>query len=98
MGGSAAGNDGVQLCSIQLTQFTKTMGALRGLPIGALCTVGPISPDQDIYIAGDGIAGDGIAIHHHHNPLSQHGIASYVTKFKSQSFRLHSKPGVACVQ
>jgi hypothetical protein len=49
-----AGSDGVQLCSIQLTQFTETIGALRGLPIGGLCTVGPISPDQDIYIAGDG--------------------------------------------
>ena len=32
-----------------------------------------------------------IAIQDHHNPLSQHGIASYVTKFESQSFRLHFK-------
>ncbi len=30
--------------------------------------------------------------------LSQHGIASYVTKFESQSFRLHSKYGVAFAQ
>ncbi len=39
-----------------------------------------------------------IAIQEHHNPLSQHGIASYVTKFESHSFRLHSKLGVAFAQ
>ncbi len=41
-----------------------------------------------------------IAIQHHHNPLSQHDIASYVyvTKFESHSFRLHSKFGVAFAQ
>jgi len=37
-----------------------------------------------------------IAIQDHHNPLSQHGIASYVTKFESQSFRFHSNFGVLC--
>jgi len=36
-----------------------------------------------------------IAIQDHHNPLSQHGIASYVTKFESKSFRLRSDFGVA---
>jgi len=36
-----------------------------------------------------------IAIQDHHNPLSQHGIASYVTKFESKSFRLRSNFGVA---
>ncbi len=41
-------------------------------------TVGPVNPDQDICIA----------IQHHDNPMSQHGIASYVTKFESQSFKL----------
>ncbi len=39
-----------------------------------------------------------IAIQHHDNPLTQHGIASYVTKFESKSFRLHSKIGVAFAQ
>ena len=29
-----------------------------------------------------------IAMQDHHNPLSQHDIASYVTKFESKSFRL----------
>ena len=36
-----------------------------------------------------------IAIQDHHNPLSQHGIASYVTKFERKSFRLRSNFGVA---
>jgi len=36
-----------------------------------------------------------IAIQDHHNPLSQHGIASYVTKFESKSFGLRSNFGVA---
>ena len=36
-----------------------------------------------------------IAVQDHHNPLSQHGIASYVTKFESKSFRLCSNFGVA---
>ena len=36
-----------------------------------------------------------IAIQDHHNPLSRHGIASYVTKFESKSFRLRSNFGVA---
>jgi len=36
-----------------------------------------------------------IAIHDHDNPVTQHGLASYVTKFESQSFRLRSKVGVA---
>jgi len=39
-----------------------------------------------------------IAIQDHHNPLSQHGIASYVTKFESKSFRLHSSFGAAFAQ
>ena len=39
-----------------------------------------------------------IAIQDHHNPLSQHGVASYVTKFESKSFRLRSKFGVAFAQ
>ena len=39
-----------------------------------------------------------IAIQDHHNPLSQHGIASYVTKFESKSFRLRSNFGVAFAQ
>ena len=39
-----------------------------------------------------------IAIHDHDNPVSQHGLASYVTKFESQSFRLRSKVGVAFAQ
>ncbi len=59
-----------------------------------LSTVGPMSPDQDICIAGDGK----VAIQDHDNPLSQHGIASYVTKFESKSFRLHSNFGVAFAQ
>ncbi len=71
-------------------------GMFRQLPIcfwlGGRGTMGPISPDQDICIAGDG---NSIAIQDHHNPLSQHGIASYVTKFESKSFRLHSNSGVA---
>ncbi len=36
-----------------------------------------------------------IAIQDYDNPVSQHGVASYVTKFESQSFRLHSKLGIA---
>jgi len=36
-----------------------------------------------------------IAIQHHDNPVTQHGLASYVTKFESQSFRLRSKFEVA---
>jgi len=32
-----------------------------------------------------------IAIQDHHNPLSQHGIASYMTKVESQSFRFQFK-------
>jgi len=39
-----------------------------------------------------------IAIQDHHNPLSQHGIASYVTKFEIKSFRLRSNSGVAFAQ
>jgi len=39
-----------------------------------------------------------IAIQDHHNSLSQHGTASYVTKFESQSFRLYSIFGVAFAQ
>ncbi len=39
-----------------------------------------------------------IAIQDHHNPLSQHSIASYVTKFESKSFRLRSNFGVAFAQ
>ncbi len=31
----------------------------------------------------------------HHNPLSQHGVACYVTKFESKSFRLRSNFRVA---
>ena len=34
-------------------------------------------------------------VHCHDNPVTQHGLASYVTKFESQSFRLRSKVGVA---
>jgi len=39
-----------------------------------------------------------IAIQDHDNPVTQHGLASYVTKFESQSFRLRSKFGVAFAQ
>ncbi len=39
-----------------------------------------------------------IAIQHHDNSVSQHGIASHVTKFESHSFRLHSTFGVAFAQ
>ncbi len=39
-----------------------------------------------------------ITIQDYDNPVSQHGIASYVTKFESQSFRLSSKFGVAFAQ
>ncbi len=39
-----------------------------------------------------------IAIQDHHNPLSQHGIASYVTKFESKSIRLRSNFGAAFAQ
>ncbi len=39
-----------------------------------------------------------IAIHDHDNPVTQHGLASYVTKFESQSFRLRSKVGVVFAQ
>ena len=35
------------------------------------------------------------AIQNYYNPVSQHGIASYVIKFESQSFRLRSNFGVA---
>ena len=37
-------------------------------------------------------------VHCHDNPVTQHGLASYVTKFESQSFRLRSKVGVAFAQ
>ena len=37
-----------------------------------------------------------IAIHNYYNPVSQHGIACYVTKLESQSFRLRLNFGVAC--
>ena len=36
-----------------------------------------------------------IAIHDHDISVTQHGLASCVTKFERQSFRLHSKFGVA---
>ncbi len=39
-----------------------------------------------------------IAIQDHDKPVTQHGLASYVTKFESQSFRLRSKFGVAFAQ
>ncbi len=42
-----------------------------------------------------------IAIHDHDISVTQHmlhGLASYVTKFESQSFRLRSKFGVAFAQ
>jgi len=39
-----------------------------------------------------------IAIHDHDILVTQHGLASYVTKFESQSFRLRSKFGVAFAQ
>jgi len=39
-----------------------------------------------------------IAIQDHDNPVTQHGLASYVTNFESQSFRLRSKLGVAFAQ
>jgi len=39
-----------------------------------------------------------IDIQHNDNPVTQHGLASYVTKFESQSFRLGSKFGVAFAQ
>ncbi len=39
-----------------------------------------------------------IAIQDHDNPVTQHGLASHVTKFESQSFRLRSKFGVAFAQ
>jgi len=32
-----------------------------------------------------------IAIQDHDNPVTQHGLASYVTNFESQSFRLRSR-------
>ncbi len=38
------------------------------------------------------------AIHDHDNPVTQHGLASYETKFECQSFRLRSKIGVAFAQ
>ena len=38
------------------------------------------------------------AIQNYYNPVSQHGIASYVIKFESQSFRLRSNFGVAFAQ
>ena len=34
-------------------------------------------------------------VHCHDNPVTQHGLASYVTKFESKSFRLRSNFGVA---
>ena len=58
-------------------------------------TVGPISPDQDICIADMSWY---IAIQNYYNPVNQHDIASYVTKFESQSFRLRSNFGVAFAQ
>ncbi len=39
-----------------------------------------------------------IAIHDHDISVTQHGLASYMTKFESQSFRLRSKFGVAFAQ
>ncbi len=39
-----------------------------------------------------------IAIHDHDISVTQHGLASYVTKFESRSFRLRSKFGVAFAQ
>ena len=39
-----------------------------------------------------------VDIQHNDNPVTQHGLASYVTKFESQSFRLRSKFGVAFAQ
>ena len=39
-----------------------------------------------------------IDIQHNDNPVTQHGLASYVTKFESQSFRLPLKLGVAFAQ
>ena len=39
-----------------------------------------------------------IAIHDHDISVTQHGLASYVTKFESQTFRLRSKFGVAFAQ
>ena len=39
-----------------------------------------------------------IAIHDHDISVTQYGLASYVTKFESQSFRLRSKFGVAFAQ
>ncbi len=39
-----------------------------------------------------------IAIHDHDVSVTQHGRASYMTKFESQSFRLRSKFGVAFAQ
>ena len=38
------------------------------------------------------------AIQDHHNPSSQHGTASYVTKFESKSFKLRSNFLVAFAQ
>ena len=39
-----------------------------------------------------------IAIHDHDNPMPQHGLENYVTKFESHSFRLRSKLEVAFAQ
>ena len=39
-----------------------------------------------------------IAIQNYYDPVSQHGIASYVTNFESQSLRLRSNFGVAFAQ
>ncbi len=36
-----------------------------------------------------------LAMQDHYNPLSQHGVACYVTKFESKSCRLRSNCGVA---
>lgn len=49
-------------------------------------TLGPISPDQDICIAGLGMhAILCIAIQKYDNPVSQHGVASYVTNLKAKA-------------
>jgi hypothetical protein len=39
-----------------------------------------------------------ITIHDYDNSVTQHGLASHVTKFASQSFRLRAKFGVAFAQ
>jgi len=57
--------------------------------------VGPISLDKTIALLEMAWY---IAIHDHDNPVTQHGLASHVTKFESQSFRLRPKVGVAFAQ